>query len=171
MKRTTSIVGRELIKSFEGFSQTAYICPAGVLSIGYGHTSGVRAGDTVTQEEADILLQQDLKAAENTVNAQGLNVTQLQFDALVSLVYNIGSGSFASSTLLKLLKKDVTPRAEVEKWWKAWNKSNGQTLKGLVRRRAAEYTLYDKGFFLIAAPVLLLVAAVIFIIIIRKTKS
>ena len=147
----TSIIGRNLIKQFEGFSRTAYLCPAGVWTIGYGHTKGVREGDTVTDEEADIMLQQDLKAAEDTVNAQGLALSQLQFDALVSLVYNIGSGNFQSSTLLKKLRENVKPNAQLEKWWKVWNKAGGKTLKGLERRRLAEYTLYSKGFFLLAA--------------------
>ena len=154
----TSIIGRNLIKQFEGLRRTAYLCPAGVWTIGYGHTKGVREGDTVTDEEADIMLQQDLKAAEDTVNAQGLALSQLQFDALVSLVYNIGSGNFQSSTLLKKLRENVKPNAQLEKWWKVWNKAGGQTLKGLERRRLAEYTLYSKGFFLLAAATVLLVA-------------
>ena len=161
----TSIIGRNLIKQFEGFSRTAYLCPAGVWTVGYGHTQGVHEGDTVTEEQADVFLQQDLKAAEDTVNATGLKLSQLQFDALVSLVYNIGSGNFNNSTLLKLLRQDTKPRPELEKWWKVWNKAGGQTLKGLVRRRAAEYTLYSKGFFLIAAAtVLFLLAATVIIV-------
>ena len=165
----TSIIGRNLIKTFEGYRENAYLDPVGIWTIGYGHTGGVKEGDTVTQEEADAFLQQDLKAAENTVNATGLKLSQLQFDALVSLVYNIGSGNFNSSTLLKLLKQSTKPRPELEKWWKVWNKAGGQTLKGLERRRLAEYTLYSKGFFLIAAvTVLFLAATVIIVKILRK---
>ena len=165
----TSIIGRNLIKTFEGYRDTAYLDPVGIWTVGYGHTQGVQKGDTVTQEEADAFLQQDLKAAENTVNATGLKLSQLQFDALVSLVYNIGSGNFQNSTLLKLLKQSTKPRPELEKWWKVWNKAGGQTLKGLERRRAAEYTLYSKGFFLMAVTVsLLLAATVITIKIVKK---
>ena len=164
----TSIVGRNLIKTFEGYRDTAYLDPVGIWTIGYGHTQGVHEGDTVTEEQADVFLQQDLEAAENTVNATGLKLSQLQFDALVSLVYNIGSGNFQSSTLLKLLKQSTKPRQDLEKWWKVWNKAGGKTLKGLERRRAAEYTLYSKGFFLLAAVMVLLVAAVLVIIKIVK---
>ncbi|MBQ3843466.1 MAG: lysozyme [Bacteroidales bacterium] len=157
----TSIIGRNLIKTFEGYRNTAYLDPVGIWTIGYGHTRGVKEGDTVTEEEADILLQSDLKAAENTVNATGLKLSQLQFDALVSLVYNIGSGKFNSSTLLKQLRESTKPRPELETWWKVWDKARGKTLKGLQRRREAEYLLYSKGFFLLAAVIVLLVAAVL----------
>lgn len=151
----TSIIGRNLIKTFEGYRDTAYLDPVGIWTIGYGHTGGVKEGDTVTEDGADALLQQDLKAAENTVNATGLKLSQFQFDALVSLVYNIGSGNFNNSTLLKLLKVSTAPGEDVEKWWKAWNKAGGKTLRGLERRRAAEYLLYSKGFFLLAAVTVL----------------
>ena len=166
----TSIIGRNLIKEFEGYRDTAYRDVAGILTIGYGHTGGVHEGDTVTHEEADALLQQDLKAAENTVNATGLKLSQLQFDALVSLVYNIGSGNFNNSTLLRLLKVSTAPAADIEKWWKAWNKAGGKKLKGLERRRAAEYALYSKGFFLLAAVIVLfaVAATIITIKIVRK---
>lgn len=157
----TSIIGRNLIKTFEGYRENAYLDPVGIWTIGYGHTGGVKEGDTVTEAGADALLQQDLKAAENTVNATGLKLNQLQFDALVSLVYNIGSGNFNSSTLLKQLRQSTKPRTELETWWKVWDKANGKTLKGLVRRRAAEYTLYSRGFFLLAAAILFLAATVL----------
>jgi len=157
----TSIIGRNLIKTFEGYRENAYLDPVGIWTIGYGHTGGVKEGDTVTEEGAEQLLQQDLKAAENTVNATGLVLSQLQFDALVSLVYNIGSANFNSSTLLKLLRQSTKPRQELEKWWKAWNKAKGKTLKGLQRRREAEYMLYSRGFFLLAALTVVILAAII----------
>lgn len=144
----TSVIGRKLIKTFEGYSSEAYLCPAGVWTIGYGHTSGVAMGDTCTKEEADEFLKDDLKTAEDAVNAQNLDLSQTQFDALVSLVYNIGTGNFQSSTLLKLLKNDTASRDVVEKQWKVWKYSNKKVLKGLVRRRAAEYSLYKNGFFI-----------------------
>lgn len=165
----TSIIGRNLVKTFEGYRDTAYLDPVGIWTVGYGHTQNVHEGDTVTEEQADAFLQSDLKAAEDTVNATGLKLSQLQFDALVCLVYNIGSGNFQSSTLLKLLRQSTKPRPELEKWWKAWNKAGGKTLKGLERRRAAEYALYSKGFFIFAAlTVLLLTAAVLITIKIVK---
>lgn len=159
----TSIIGRNLIKTFEGYRENAYLDPVGIWTIGYGHTGGVKEGDTVTEAGADALLQQDLKAAENTVNATGLKLSQLQFDALVSLVYNIGSGNFNSSTLLKQLRESTKPRPELETWWKVWDKAKGKTLKGLQRRREAEYIMYSKGFFLLAAATVLLMAAAILI--------
>lgn len=144
---TTSFIGKRLIKTFEGYRDTAYLCPAGVWTIGWGHTDGVKEGDTCTEAQAEAYLTQDLKTAEKTVTATGLVLTQVQFDALVSLVYNIGSGNFSSSTLLKRLKESTLPREEVETQWKRWKYSGGKVLKGLERRRAAEYTLYSKGFF------------------------
>lgn len=160
----TSAVGRRLIKSFEGYRGEAYLCPAGVWTIGYGHTSGVNPGDTCTREEADEFLKEDLTKAENAVNAQKLDLQQSQFDALVSLVYNIGSGSFQRSTLLKLLKVDTIARDNLEKEWKSWRMSGGQVLKGLERRRTAEWMLYKNGFFLLTLPVVIPIAAIILMI-------
>ena len=143
----TSSIGRKLIQSFEGYRSEAYLCPAGKWTIGYGHTSGVKEGDTCTRVQADMFLQEDLRVAEEAVNSQNLNLSQLQFDALVSFVYNVGAGNFQSSTLLKYLKQDTLPRTTLEKEWKKWTYANKQELKGLVRRRAAEWSLYKNGFF------------------------
>lgn len=143
----TSVIGRNLIQRFEGFRSEAYLCPAGVWTIGYGHTAGVKPGDTCTPDEADEFLKQDLRTAENTVNAQNLDLNQCQFDALVSFVYNVGSGNFTSSTLLKKLKKDTSATRDLEAEWKKWKYANKVELKGLVRRRAAEWSLYKNGFF------------------------
>ena len=143
----TSSIGRKLIQTFEGYRSVAYLCPAGKWTIGYGHTAGVKEGDTCTREQADIYLQEDLKTAEDAVNAQNLKLGQLQFDALVSFVYNVGQGNFKNSTLLKILKQDTTASSELEEEWKKWKYSNKQVLKGLVRRRAAEWSLYKQGFF------------------------
>lgn len=145
---TTSFIGKRLIKTFEGYRDTAYLCPAGVWTIGWGHTSGVSSGDTCTEEQAEAWLSQDLRSAEKTVEDTGLPLSQLQFDALVSLVYNIGSGNFSGSTLLKRLHESTVPRQEIETEWKKWRMASGKVQKGLERRRAAEYTLYSKGFFL-----------------------
>lgn len=143
----TSAIGRNLIQRFEGFRSEAYLCPAGVWTIGYGHTAGVKPGDTCTPDEADEFLKQDLRTAENTVNAQNLDLNQCQFDALVSFVYNVGSGNFTSSALLKKLKKDTSATRDLEAEWKKWKYANKVELKGLVRRRAAEWSLYKNGFF------------------------
>lgn len=143
----TSYIGRNLIKVFEGYRSEAYLCPAGKWTIGYGHTSGVQEGDTCTKEQADLFLQEDLQWAEKVVNAQNLDLNQSQFDALVSFVYNVGSGNFQQSTLLQKIKANPKDYASIEGEWKKWKYSNKQVLKGLVRRRAAEYELYRNGFF------------------------
>ena len=143
----TSIIGRNLIKSFEGYRSEAYLCPAGKWTIGYGHTRGVSEGDTCTKEQADLFLQEDLREAEMTVESTGLNLSQLQFDALVSLVYNIGSGNFYESTLLKRLKASTAASESLEEAWKRWKYAGGEVMNGLVRRRAAEWSLYKRGFF------------------------
>ena len=143
----TSIIGRNLIKTFEGYRSEAYLCPAGVWTIGYGHTRGVQEGDTCTKDQAEIFLKEDLREAEMTVESQGLNLSQLQFDALVSLVYNIGSGNFQESTLLKRLKASTAASESLEEAWKRWKYAGGEVMNGLIRRRAAEWTLYKKGFF------------------------
>lgn len=143
----TSSIGRKLIQGFEGYRSEAYLCPAGVWTIGYGHTKDVKEGDTCTREQADIFLKEDLKWAEDTVNAQNLTLGQYQFDALVSFVYNAGSSAFNNSTLLKMLKKSTAATPELEAEWKKWKYSNKQVLKGLVRRRATEWILYKQGFF------------------------
>lgn len=165
----TSVIGRRLIKIFEGYRSEAYICPAGKWTIGYGHTRGVKEGDTCTKAQADEFLKEDLLEAENTVNTQNLDINQHQFDALVSLVYNIGSGNFQESTLLKMLKSDTIARDSLKEAWSRWKYAGGEVQKGLIRRRAAEWSLYKNGFFLKTLPVLLL-AAVITIVLIKKRK-
>lgn len=170
---TTSFIGKRLIKTFEGYRSEAYLCPAGVWTIGWGHTSGVSSGDTCTEEQAEEWLSQDLKTAEKTVENTGLHLSQPEFDALVSLAYNIGAGSFNNSTLLELLRHDTKPRPEVERHWKEWRMADGVVLKGLERRRAAEYTLYSKGFFLMTAAVAIAVAVTVTItaILIRRKTN
>ena len=138
----TSKRGIDLLKAHEGLRLTAYHCSAGVLTIGYGHTGAdVTAGKTITQAEAERLLRADVQWAEDAVNAALPGINQNQFDALVSLVYNIGKPAFSVSTLLRKAKanaNDPTIRAEFEKW----RNGGGKVLPGLVKRRAAEADLY-----------------------------
>ena len=137
----TSAQGIELIKRHEGLRLKAYKCPAGVWTIGYGHTRGVREGFVITEEEATAFLKSDLKDAENTVNAALPAINQNQFDALVSFVFNIGSGNFLKSTLLKKAKAnpaDATIQQELLKWRLA----GGKVLPGLEKRRKDEADLY-----------------------------
>lgn len=137
----TSNKGIELIKKEEGLMLKAYRCPAGVLTIGYGHTKGVKSSDVITEQQADTYLREDLRDAEQTVIRHRLDINQNQFDALVSFVFNLGSGNFASSTLLKKVKinsNDPTIATEFRKWVYA----GGKVLSGLVKRREAEANLY-----------------------------
>lgn len=136
-----SQVGIDLIKQFEGCSLKAYRCPANVLTIGYGHTGGVKEGQLITQQEAERLLRVDLGSYEVAVNKYVKTaINQNQFDALVSFAYNCGCGALQKSTLLKLLNKGDYRSAADQ--FDLWNKGGGQVLKGLVRRRAAEKELF-----------------------------
>lgn len=131
----TSSKGINLIKSFEGCKLASYKCPAGVWTIGYGHTSGVISGMKITQEQADYFLKQDLERYEGYVNNKNLNLNQNQFDALVSFTYNCGNGNL--STLIK--NRTLNQIADALLFY---NKSNGKVLAGLTRRREAERKLF-----------------------------
>lgn len=139
----TSKRGIDLIKKFEGCSLISYKCPAGVWTIGYGHTNGVKKGQKITEKQAEIFLREDIKKFENGVKkAVFVPLTQNQFDALVSFTYNCGLGAFKNSTLRKKLNaKDYTGAA---KEFLRWNKSNGRVLDGLKRRRNAEKDLFEE---------------------------
>lgn len=140
----TSQQGIDLIKEFEGFSERVYLCPSGVNTIGYGHTQGVQIGDTCTREQAEEYLKDDLREAEEAVLALvNVPLSQNQFDALVSLVYNIGSGHFYGSTIRRVINCKVADKEEYRRAWMMWVKSKGKRLKGLVRRREAEYKLFS----------------------------
>ena len=144
----TSVCGQKMIKGFEckGAKPNlkAYKCPAGKLTIGYGHTSGVKENDIITLEEAEQLFQKDLVIFENSINRLVLvALTQNQYDSLVSFVFNIGEGKFKKSTLLrKLNAKDYIGAAEE---FPKWVYSKGKKLNGLVARRDAEKALFLKN--------------------------
>lgn len=143
---TISENGLSMIASFESFEPKAYYCPAGVLTIGYGHTGTnaqgqeLQEGDTVSHEQAMRLLYEDVLWAEDAVNEQRLHLTQNQFDALVSFVFNVGATAFAHSTLLKKLKSCDFEDAADE--FLRWNKAGGKVLRGLTARREAERDLF-----------------------------
>lgn len=134
--------GIELIKRHEGVRLTAYKCPAGVLTIGYGHTGkDVTAGKTISEAEAEKLLRGDLATAESEVNKRLSKLNQNQYDALVSFVFNIGMGSFRMSTLLRIAQKTPTdPQIRLE--FAKWVRGGGVVLPGLVTRRKEEADLY-----------------------------
>jgi len=130
-----------IIKEFEGLELKSYLCPAGVWTIGFGHTKNVMPGQTISEEWAEIFLKEDLAEAEKCVekNLPGLN--QSQFDALVSFVFNVGCGAFYKSTLLKLIRKNETDFTIFPEFGK-WVNANGKPLPGLIRRRRQEAKLY-----------------------------
>ena len=138
----TSEEGKALIKKFEGCKLEAYQCSANVWTIGYGHTAGVSEGDVCTQEDADRMLAEDLEEFEGYVReAVDVPLEQHSFDALVAWTYNLGPGSLQSSTMLKRLNESNFD--EVPNEMRRWNKSGGQVLDGLVRRREAEALLFQ----------------------------
>lgn len=133
--------GLELIKEFEGFKGKAYLCPAHVWTIGYGTTKNVKQGQMVTEGQALLMLQVDVKQFESDVTSMvKVPLTQNQFDALVCFAYNVGSGNLKSSTLLKLVNAGDFTGAAAQ--FGRWNKGGGQVLAGLTRRRAAEAALF-----------------------------
>ena len=141
--RTTNPAGVTLIKEFEGFVPKSYLCPAGVLTIGYGSTgTHVKRGMTVTREEGEALLRYDLLRFERGVEVltQGVPTTDNQFAAMVSLAFNIGLAAFTKSTVLKQHRKGNRQRAAAA--FLLWIKGGGRKLPGLVRRRNAERKLY-----------------------------
>ena len=137
----TSPKGIALIKEFEGLRLKAYKCPGGVWTIGYGHTAGVRPGMVITEAQAEEFLKEDLFSCENAVNNQKLSINQNQFDALVSLIYNIGIGNFQKSTLLRKARVNPNDNSIMDEFLK-WVYSKGRVLPGLQRRRLAEMKLY-----------------------------
>ena len=133
--------GLELIKSFEGLRLRAYLCPAKVWTIGYGHTGDVRGGQVITQSQADDLLKQDLRRFEIAVRKLvKVPLTQNQFDALVSFAYNVGEAALSRSTLLRKLNAGDLAGTKLE--FAKWNKGGGKVLAGLTRRRADEANLF-----------------------------
>lgn len=140
----TSRKGIEFIKAHEGLRLKAYQDAAGVWTIGYGHTYNVKMGDRITEEQAERLLISDLIVAETEINRYGFDLTQNQFDALVSFVYNVGAGNFRSSTLLKRIKENPN-HPDIQNQFKRWIYAGGRVLPGLVKRREEEAKLYFNG--------------------------
>lgn len=141
MNLSISNNGLSLIKRFEGCRLTAYQDSIGIWTIGYGHTSGVSKGQTITQVQADRYLKADCANAEKAVNKyhSKYHWNQNQFDALVSFTFNCGSGN-----LKKLLNNGQRTIAQISAKIPAYNKAGGKVLRGLVNRRAAEKELFDR---------------------------
>lgn len=134
--------GLDLIKEFEGLRLDAYQCSAGVWTIGFGTTRGVKRGERITKERAEELLRDDVAQFERAISqAVKVDLAQHEFDALVAFIYNVGSDAFAKSTLLRLL--NAGDRAGAAGQFQRWNKAGGQVLAGLTRRRAAERAMFE----------------------------
>lgn len=135
--------GLDLIKNFEGLRLKAYRCPSNILTIGYGHTGGVREGQVITKEKAEELLKADLSIFEQGVRKNvKVPLNENQFSALVSFVFNIGLAAFIRSTLLRILNSGDYKGAAGQ--FDRWVRGGGKVLPGLVRRRAAEKELFLK---------------------------
>lgn len=139
-----SETGLKLIRDFEGFSPTPYRCPAGLMTIGYGHVIDKSEAYTdagISPKEAETLLKQDVNIVEQAIDRLvEVPLSQHQFDALVSLVYNIGTHAFEKSTLLRYLNAGDTEKAARE--FSRWVYSRGRVLQGLKARREAESQLF-----------------------------
>ena len=137
----------QLIRRFEGFRSAPYLCPSGVPTIGYGHTAGVTmASKPITEEQALVLLTADLQRYEAAVEAAvTLLLTQYEFDALVSLVFNIGVSAFRTSTLIRHLNAGdrAAAAAEFDRWNKGRVRGTLIPLTGLSLRRTAERRLFE----------------------------
>ena len=135
----TSQRGINLIKQFEGVRLTAYKCPAGVYTIGYGHTRGVKRGMKITEEEASVYLTADLLNSEKAVERYDsvYHWNQNEFDALVSFTFNCGAANLRS-----LLRNGRRNRSQIAETLPLYRKAGGKVLKGLERRRAAEKALF-----------------------------
>lgn len=138
--------GLKLIRSFEGFSAIAYTCPAGYPTIGYGHV--VKSGETfagaMDESAALALLRADVADAEAAIGRLVMvPLTQFQFDALASFIYNVGAGAFQRSTLKRKVNREEHEDAALE--FGRWIWAGGRKLPGLVKRRAAEAALYNAG--------------------------
>jgi len=145
--RSTSSLGLNLIKKYEGLRLNAYLCPASVVTIGYGSTKypngkKVLLGEKLTGEkEATQLLLSTLDPYEAAVNKHLPNINQCQFDALVSFAYNVGTGAFIKSTLLKKAKVNNADPSILDEFLR-WNKAAGKVMNGLTNRRREEANLY-----------------------------
>ena len=140
-KMKLSSAGVELIKKFEGCLLKAYKCPAGVWTIGFGHTQNVTPDMVITAEKAEELLRSDIRPIERTINAMGINLTQRSFDALVSWIYNLGAGNFKSSTMFRKIAADAAD-LDITDQLVRWINAGGKPLLGLKRRRVAEANMW-----------------------------
>lgn len=141
----------ELVAAFEGCKLTAYKCPAGVWTIGYGNTtymdgSPVKEGDKITKEDAEIMFRATLDKFKTDVRrlVPG-TLPDGAVDALTSFAYNCGVGALNRSTLLKTIKANPLDLNGIRTQFLRWNKAGGEVLAGLTNRRLREYNLYAEA--------------------------
>ncbi len=134
--------GLILIRDFEGFYPVPYRCPAGLWTVGYGHVLAPHEPiETITRSQAEVLLAADVRRSEWSVSALvNVAITQSQFDALVSFVFNVGAGAFERSTLRRVVNRE--DHEAVPGQLMRWVYARGRKLPGLVRRRFEESMLY-----------------------------
>lgn len=138
---TTSNQGKNLIKEAEGLRLDAYRCPAGIPTIGWGHTKGVKLGQHITVQQAEDMLVEDIAPIERLLNGLKINFRQEQFDALVSWIFNFGEGKFKGSTMYKRIIANAKDEEITDQLVKSINAA-GRPLLGLMKRRVAEANLF-----------------------------
>ncbi|MDE6491213.1 MAG: lysozyme [Muribaculaceae bacterium] len=137
----------DLIMQWEGFRAKAYRCPSGVLTVGYGHTGAeITPETTVTTDEATGMLLADIRNVERCIasmsDGAGVVLTQHQFDALVSLAFNIGSTRLRRSMLWRKISINA-PTDEITREFRRWVYAGGKIMPGLVKRREREASIYS----------------------------
>ncbi len=125
----------------------AYLCPAKVLTIGYGTTKGVKQGMKITQEQAEEMLKNDMQIFTSAVLGMvGDICNEYQVASLISFSYNLGVNALQKSTLLKVVKQNPQNLTAIEREFMKWVNAGGKKLEGLIKRRAEEFLLYKKIF-------------------------
>jgi lysozyme len=137
----TSARGRKMIEGFEALRLEAYKDAVGVWTIGYGHTGDVKQGDKITEHQADAIMTVDLDRFEKAISVLCPGANQNQFDAMVSLAFNVGINAFSRSQLLAFAKAGKFDDAAAQ--FMRWTLTAGKVLPGLVKRRAAERKLFQ----------------------------
>lgn len=134
------------LKEYEGLRLESYKCAGGKWTIGYGHTKGVREGQKIDKEAANKLLQEDVEYVEKFLAKEPYaeDITQSQWDALVSFIFNLGIGNFEGSTLRKKILRDIDDPT-IPNEFRRWVYSKGKVLPGLVKRREWEAQMYEWG--------------------------
>lgn len=141
-QRRIDPAGLALVKDYEGLHLSPYLCPARVWSIGYGHTRTVHAGMKITPDQANQLLEDDLRLVEHAAaRLVTVPLNDNQFAALVSFAFNVGIANFERSTLLALLNRGWYEQVPAQLM--RWDRAGGEALGGLARRRAAEARLWN----------------------------